>query len=118
MDKTRQKIYFGLEMKKGLALIPKFLLMLAVSAAVLALAAAVYCAAAGKAQVLPHLDAAVVSPDEDEMTMQAADIIEHMDSVRSVVSFHFTDKEKAEADFASGKVQAIFYLPENLRLRA
>ena len=114
MDKTRQKIYFGLEMKKGLALIPKFLLMLAVSAAVLALAAAVYCAAAGKAQVLPHLDAAVVSPDEDEMTMQAADIIEHMDSVRSVVSFHFTDKEKAEADFASGKVQAIFYLPENL----
>lgn len=115
MMKNRSRtVYFGLEMKKGIKLIPSFFLMLAITAAVLVFASAVVSAATKKESALPRLMVAVVSPDEDEMTMSAAGIIEGMNSVKSVASISMLDKETAEKGFDEGLVQAIIYLPENM----
>lgn len=114
MDGNRKKIYFELEIKKGFALIPSFLLMLGITAAVLAAAAAIFCAATDKKHVLPHLDAAIVASEEDELTMEAVSLVENEESVRSIASFEMMEKEEAETAFDAGKVQAVIYLPDNL----
>ena len=114
MNNPRIKLFFELEIKKGLALLPSFLLMLSVTVGILAIASAIFCAAMGKDHVLPHLSVAIVSPDQDEMTQTAADLIRDMESVRSIATLDFMDREKAEKQFGSGSVQAIIYLPENL----
>lgn len=114
MRDRRKTVYFELEMKKGIALVPSFFLMLAVTAGILLLASFVTSAAMKKESALPRLLVAVVSPDEDEMTMTAAGMIESMNSVRSIASISMTDRETAEKGFDEGSVQAIIYLPENM----
>ena len=114
MKNRRRQIFFGLEIKKGLLLIPSFFLILAVTAGVLVLASAIYCAAMKQEHVLPKLSVAVVSPDRDEMTMSAADLIREMESVKSVARISVMEKEEAERRFSRGSVQAILYLPEGM----
>ncbi len=107
-------IYCKLIWKKGLAILPRFFITLAVTALALAGAGFVLYSATGDSSVLPGIDVALVTEGNDPTIKMGAGIVQNMESVRAVCRFHEVSEEEAVAGLKSGRYQAAAYLPEDL----
>ena len=107
-------IYCKLIWKKGLAILPRFFITLAVTALALAGAGFVLYSATGDSSVLPGVDVALVTEGNDPTVKMGAGIVQNMESVRAVCRFHDVSEEEAVAGLKDGRYQAAAYLPEDI----
>ena len=110
----KKSVYCKLIWKKALLVLPRFLLSLVLSALAVGLCAFVVYKASGEKQMLPGIDAAVVTEGDDLMVQMGMSLVQGMDSVKSLCRFHSTDEADAVSGLQSGKYQAVVYLPEDI----
>lgn len=119
-------IYLRLEMKKGMKLIPFFLLSIFITAAAVAAAAFAVSFVMGKDSALPKAEVAIVTGSDgsddtidkegrlDLKTMMMIGVVENMESVKSVSHFSYMSPKKAADSLKDGSVQAAVYLPDDV----
>ncbi|MBR3642665.1 MAG: hypothetical protein IKN57_04060, partial [Parasporobacterium sp.] len=113
-DKTRQ-IYCRLIWKKGILILPRFLLTLLVTLAALALATFLIIMIQQKRQsLLPKIQVGVVVLDGDMATTMMVRVIGEMDAVKNVCDLRVLSKTEAERAVKSGELQAAIYLTEDI----
>ena len=119
-------IYLRLEMKKGMKLIPFFLLSFFITAAAVFAAAAAVSLAMGRQSVLPKAEVAVVAGSDgsddsvdtegnlDFKTMMMIGVVQSMESVKSICHFSYMSPKEAADGLKNGSVQAAVYLPDGV----
>ncbi len=118
--------YLKLEMKKGMRLIPFFLLSIIITAAAAVSAAVLFSAAAGRRGILPRAEVAIVSGSDgsddtsnvagtpDFSTMLMIGAVENMDSVKSICHISYMSPKDALAGLRDGTLSAAAYLPADV----
>ena len=107
-------IYFRMIWKKGLMVLPRLLLTVFVTAAVIGGAAFVVYHASGEEDTLPGVDVAIVTEGNDFSITMGTQLVQNMESVRSICRFHEVNEAEAAEGLKSGRFQAAAYLPENI----
>ena len=121
----RWLIYLKLELRKGMALIPFFLVSALLAGGALFLAAFLFCAATDEKQLFPKAEVAVVmgsdgSDDTSEesgkvdlKTGMAIGLVESMSSVKSICNFRYCSPKEAAEGLEDGSISAAIYLPDD-----
>ena len=123
---TRFFIYLKYEMKKGMALIPFFVVSALIAGGALIAAAVIFCAVMDERGLFPKAEVAIVagsdgtddSSDErgriDLQTKLAIGMVEGMESVKSICRFSYLSPKEAAEGLASGKIDAALYMPDGM----
>lgn len=111
----RKRIYCGMIWKKGILILPRFLLTLAGTLAALALATfLVYTVMQHRQSLLPRIRAAVVVLDGDVATAMTVRMVAEMEAIKNVADVEIMNRRDAEAAVRNGSVQASIYLTEDI----
>ena len=119
-------IYLKYEMKKGMALIPFFLVSALLAGGAVLLAAIIFCAVMDARQLFPKAQVAIVAgsdgtDDSSEAkgdvglkTNLALGLVQGMESVKSICSFNYMSPLEAVEGLKDGSVDAAIYLPKGV----
>ena len=110
----KKTVYRKLIWKKAMLVLPRFLLSLVLSVLAVGLCAFVVYKASGEERMLPGIDVAVVAEGDDLMVQMGMNLVQGMESVKSLCRFHSTDEADAVSGLQSEKYQAAVYLPEDI----
>ena len=110
----RRTAYCRMIWKKGLLLLPRFVIAILCTTAVLFGVVYVFATYMQEDQVLPKAKVALVTAPGDFVTRLGANAITGMNSVQQVCDIQFMDKEEAEESMQTGKIDAAIYLTEDI----
>ena len=121
---TRWLLYLKMEFRKGMALIPFFVVSALLTGAVLIAAAVLFCVVTEEQQLFPKAQVAVVMNSDgtddtsekagraDLKTSMAIGLVESMSSVKSLCEFRYSSPKEAADGLRDGSLSAAIYLPE------
>ena len=110
----RRTAYCRMIWKKGLLLLPRFVIAILCTTAVLFGVVYVFATYMQEDQVLPKAKVALVTAPGDFVTRLGANAITGMNSVQQVCDIQFMDKKEAEESMQTGKIDAAIYLTEDI----
>ncbi|MCR4891928.1 MAG: ABC transporter permease [Lachnospiraceae bacterium] len=111
---TKQRItYLLLEMKRGIKLIPFFLRSFLLTAAALLAAAALLGMSLNRTATFDKINVGIVLADDDAQTAMALRLVSGMESVQSVCSFVYMDRQQAEQGIREGSLGAALLIPKD-----
>ena len=126
MDMRYFLTYLRLELKKGMKLIPFFLLSILITALTVSVAAVIFCTAMGKQHVLPKAEIALVAGSDgtddsvekagvlDFKTMMMIGLVQNMDSVKSICHVSYMSPAEAARALENREISAAVYLPDGI----
>ena len=115
MKNRNKAVYYRLIWKKGLVILPRFLVTLVITAIVLVLAAFLVFGLVQQERSLNlKVPVAVVVPDRDLETTMAISMVAEMDAIKNYCDLQFLTDKRAHAALERGDVMAAVYLTENL----
>ena len=121
---NRWFIYLKMEIRKGMGLIPFFVVSALIAGAAIFAAAAVFCAVTDRKQLFPRAEVAVVMDSDgsddtssekgkaDLKTTMAIGLVESMSSVKSLCDFTYMSPSDAAEGLRKGTLSAAIYLPK------
>ena len=119
---TRWGSYLLLEIKKGMTLIPFFVVSIIGTSLAVLLAAVLFCAVMDRQNILPRASVAIVTTRTDSetdvrtdanpdfMTTLAVNTVSQMESVKLLADFSYITQEEADRGLADGSVDAAIYI--------
>ena len=110
----RRTAYCRMIWKKGLLLLPRFVIAIACTAAVLFGVVYWYASYSQKGQVIAKAQVALVTAPGDLVTRLGANAIITIDSVRQVCDIQFMSEKEAEEGIRAGKIDAAIYLTRDI----
>ena len=114
MNIRKRLAYCRVIWKKGLLLLPRFLIAIICITGVLAAAVYGFYTYVKKDQIMPRARVAVVTVEGDLLTMVGATAVANMDSVKQVAELKFMSEADARAAMADGNIEAAIYLTEDI----
>ncbi len=111
---SKKPIYYLMIFKKALLILPRFLLTIAVTAAILIGATFLLYQDAQERRLLPRLQIGCVVPDGDAATAFTARMIANMDALKNLCDFAILSEEEADSSLLSGRLHMAFYLTPDI----
>ena len=114
MNVRKRLAYCRVIWKKGLLLLPRFLIAIVCVAVVLTGVVYGFYTYVQKDQVLPKAKVAIVTVPGDLVTGIGANAVANMESVKDVCEIVFMEKRAAETAMEQGEIDAAIYLTEDI----
>ena len=115
MKNKTKGIYCRLIWKKGISILPRYLLTLAMTIVILAVSAALIFSVANRSRSQePKIQVGIVVPGNDITTILAVRMVAEMDAIRTACNIQFLNDEKARAAVKSGSIQAAVFITEDI----
>ena len=115
MKNRTRGIYYRLIWKKGIVILPRFLLTLITTSVILAFSAALIFSVTNRSKSQnPKIQVGMVIPDRDVATLLAIRMVAEMDAIKSVCDVSFMEDEKARIAVRDGSIQAVIFVTKDL----
>lgn len=111
---NRTFIYFMLELKKGIKLIPFFIKTIICTVGIVSISAIFICKVITDNQLFEKIKIGIVISDESDSMEMIMKVISGMKSVKSICDFEYVNKEEADSLLKKGDISASIELPDHL----